>query len=410
MDPIANWIQNAQDLQAVADSLAGARAIALDTESDSLHHYKEKVCLIQLGTEAGTAYLIDPLAFNDLSALAPICAGPAIVKIFHAADYDLSCLKRDFGFHFVNVFDTMIASRFLGLTEIGLDAVLLKYFQVIPGKSRQRDDWSQRPLSPAQEAYAITDVRYLIPLRERLLADLRAMGREAWVLEEGEAVAAIPGAARVFDPDGFLWLKGARQLQGRQLAILRELYRAREGWAEAADRPVFKVLGNETLVHLAIARPKTPQELLKIRGCSAYVLRKYGDGLSEAIAKGEGVPESEFPAYPKLPRRHVPGIVQRRAERLRKWREAAAPRFGLNPGLLLPQRLIDRLAEDGPLDTEALAKVDGFRRWRVGAFGREILTCMPDPPGGGGPPRRRRRRRNTRLPGSHLLGLRDEPE
>ncbi len=392
-EPLANWIRSADELRALVESLAGSQAVALDTESDSLHHYREKVCLIQLASEAGTASLIDPLAFNDLSALAPLCADPAIVKIFHAADYDLTCLKRDFGFRFVNVFDTMIASRSLGLTEIGLDAVLLRYFEVLPGKSRQRDDWSERALSPAQEAYAITDVRYLIPLRERLLADLRAMGREAWVLEECEAVAAIPAGGRVFDPDGFLWLKGARQLQGQGLAVLRELYRARERWAEAADRPVFKVLGNETLVHLAQERPRTPQALLKIRGCSPYVLRKYGDGIFEAIARGEATPEAELPAYPESPRRHVPGIVQRRGERLKKWREAAAPRFGLDPGVLLPQRLIDRLAEEGPADLAALARLDGFRRWRVQTFGPEIQACMTDAPAAGRPGRRRRRRR-----------------
>ncbi len=392
-EPLANWIRSADELRARVESLAGSQAVALDTESDSLHHYREKVCLIQLASEAGTASLIDPLALNDLSALAPLCADPAIVKIFHAADYDLTCLKRDFGFQFVNVFDTMIASRSLGLTEIGLDAVLLRYFEVLPGKSRQRDDWSERPLSPAQEAYAITDVRYLIPLRERLLADLRAMGREAWVLEECEAVAAIPAGGRVFDPDGFLWLKGARQLQGQGLAVFRELYRARERWAEAADRPVFKVLGNETLVHLALERPKTPQALLKIRGCSPYVLRKHGDGIFQAIARGEATPEAELPAYPESPRRHVPGIVQRRGERLKKWREAAAPRFALDPGILLPQRLIDRLAEEGPADLAALARLDGFRRWRVQAFGPEILACMTDAPAAGRPGRRRRRRR-----------------
>ncbi len=392
-EPIAHWIRSAADLRALVDSLAGSKAVALDTESDSLHHYREKVCLIQLATEAGTSYLIDPLAFNDLSALAPLCADPTTVKVFHGADYDVSCLKRDFRFQIANLFDTMVASRYLGLTEVGLDALLLKYFQVIPGKSRQRDDWSERPLSPAQEAYAITDVRYLIPLREKLLAELTAVGRAAWALEECGGVAALPPAGRVFDPDGFLWLKGAHQLDGRQLAVLRELYQARERWAEAADRPVFKVLGNETLIHLAVDRPKSPQALLKIRGCTQYVLRKYGEGIFEAIARGEAVPASESPAYPEPRKRHVPGIVQRRGERLKAWRAAAAPRIGLDPGLLLPQRLIDRLAEEGPADLEALARVDGFRRWRAHAFGAEILACMPDPPGPPAPPRRRRRRR-----------------
>jgi ribonuclease D len=378
-------------LRAVVESLAGSKAVGLDTESDSLHHYREKVCLVQIAGEAGTAYLVDPLAFGDLSALAPICADPGVVKIFHGADYDITCLKRDFHFQFSSLFDTMVAARFLGLAEVGLDALLLRYFQVLPGKSRQRDDWSQRPLSPAQEAYAITDVKYLIPLREKLLAELNAVGRAAWVLQECEGVAALPAAGRVFDPDGFLWSKGARQLDGRQLAILRELYRARERWAEAADRPVFKVLGNETLIHLALDRPRTPEALLRIRGCTPYVLRNYGEGIFEAIRRGEAAPDSDLPAYPPPPKRFVPGIVQRRGERLKAWRAAAAPRLGLDPGVFLPQRLIDRLAEEGPADLEALARVDGFRRWRAHAFGQEILACMPDPPGAPRAPRRRRR-------------------
>lgn len=390
---VAHWIRSAEELRALADSLAGSGAVALDTESDSLHHYKEKVCLIQLASEAGASYLIDPLAFGDLSALGPVCADPAVVKIFHGADYDISCLKRDFGFQFANLFDTMLAGRYLGLSEVGLDALLSKYFQVIPAKSRQRDDWSERPLSPAQEAYASTDVRYLIRLRGLLLEDLKTVGRVAWVLEESEGVAALPAGGKVFDPDGFLWLKGARQLEARQLAVLRELYRAREGWAEAADRPVFKVLGNETLVHLALERPMTPPDLLKIRGCSPYVLRRYGEGIFAAMARGEAVPEGEYPAYPEPPRRHVPGIVQRRGERLKAWRTAAAPRLGLDPGTLLPQRLIDRLAEEGPADPDALARVDGFRRWRAQTFGAEILACMADPPGPVAPARRRWRRR-----------------
>jgi ribonuclease D len=206
-------------------------------------------------------------------------------------------------------------------------------------------------------------------------------------------VAALPAGGKAFDPDGFLWLKGARQLDGRGLAILRELYRAREAWAEAADRPVFKVLGNETLVHLALERPRTPHDLGKIRGCSPYVLRRYGEGIFAAIARGEAVPAAAFPTYPEPQRRHVPGLVQRRGDRLRAWRAAAAPRFRLDPGVLLPQRLIDRLAEEGPTDLEVLARVDGFRRWRAEAFGAEILACMPDPPGAPRPARRRRRRR-----------------
>ncbi|PYQ38742.1 MAG: hypothetical protein DMF77_23350, partial [Acidobacteria bacterium] len=138
-------------------SLAGRRAIALDTESDSLHHHREKVCLVQIGVEEG-GWVVDPLAARDLSPLAPLLADRGVVKVFHGADYDVTTLKRDFAFTFASVFDTMIASRVLGRPEIGLQALLRTEFGIALVKDSQKDDWSRRPLTETQEAYALADV------------------------------------------------------------------------------------------------------------------------------------------------------------------------------------------------------------------------------------------------------------
>jgi ribonuclease D len=370
------WVRTPEGLRALARQLEGSPVIALDTESDSLHSFPEKVCLIQVAEGCGTISLVDPLALDDLSPLTHVCADPAVVKVFHGASYDLASMKRAFGFEFAAIFDTMIAAQFLGLPELGLASLLEQFFGILPGRSRQRDDWAERPLSPGQEFYAAEDVRHLIRLREQLLLELRRRGRETWVDEECQVLAATPTVPRIFDPEEYVRLKGAKDLDGLGLAVLRELYVAREAWAHEAGRPPFKVLGNESLLRLAAERPRTRESLRKVPGCSPKVVRRYGDGILAAIARGGAIPEAMLPAYPRARKPRVPPSVQRRIDALTRWRAAAAEQQGIAIGLLLPRRLVERLAEEAPDNTEALQRIEGLRRWRVEVFGREILAAL----------------------------------
>jgi ribonuclease D len=376
----SRWVRTPEGLRAFAATLAGARIIALDSESDSLHSFPEKVCLVQFADEAGAVSLVDPLAVRDLSALAPVLADRAVVKVFHGASYDVSSMKRDFGFEIAGLFDTMVGAQFLGLSELGLASLLERFFGIPPGPSRQKDDWARRPLTPEQEAYAAEDVRHLIPLRERLLLDLRSRGREAWVQEECDALAAIPAARRVFDPEHYLQVKGARDLDGRGLAALRELFVAREAWAQEAGRPPFKILGNEAIVGIAAGRPRMLQDLGRIPGCSPKVIQRYGDRILAAIARAERIPVAQLPAYPRPKKPRVPLAVQRRIEALTRWRVATAARLELDPGLVLPRRLIEQLAEQNPADRQALGRVEGLRRWRIENLGAGILEVLAAAP------------------------------
>ncbi len=370
------WVRTPGALRTLVADFTGAAALGLDTESDSLHHFPEKVCLIQMAHPGGRVFLVDPLALRDLSPLAPLLADPGLVKVLHGASYDLSSLKRDFSFGFARLFDTMLAGQFLGLSELGLAALLQRFFGIVPGRSRQKDDWAARPLSPEQEAYAAEDVRHLILLRERLQPQLRTLGREAWLEEECDALALLPPGERIFDPQDFLRIKGARGLDRRGLAVLRELFMGREAWAAAAARPPFRIIGNETLIHLAADRPQSLAELQSVPGCSPSVIRRRGGALLAAIAKGLAVPEAELPAHRPPQRPRLSREVTRRIEALLAWRSAAAAEAGLDPGLLLPRRLIEHLAEAAPVDREALDRLEGLRRWRVEAFGRGILEAL----------------------------------
>jgi ribonuclease D len=378
--PLALWVRTSEEVAELAGRLGRSAAVALDTEADSLHHYPERLCLLQVAGPDGVAHLVDPLAGPDLRPLGRVFADPAVLKVVHAGDNDLTALKRRCGFDFASVFDTYIAARFVGRAELGLEVLLERYLGLVPGPSRQKDDWSARPLTPEQERYALDDVRFLIPLRERLLGELRAAGREAWVLEECAVLAASPAPARPRDPEAYVDIKGAKALSLRSLAVLRELYGFREAAALASGRPPFKILGNDTLRDIAAARPTSATELSGLPGCTPRVVGRWAEAILAAVARAEALPPEALPQVPRHPRPVVSAAVRRRVQALRAWRGAAAERLALDPGVLLPARLIERIAEAAPRDLVALAAVDGLRRWRVEEFGAMLLAALAEAP------------------------------
>jgi ribonuclease D len=328
-----------------------------------------------MATPAGV-WLIDPLALPDLTPLAPVFAGVSPLVVVHAGDNDLAHLKRRYGFAFQSIFDTSIAARFLGGTALGLDTLLERWLGVTLPPSRQRDDWSARPLTAAQIDYAAADVRHLVALKARLADELRAAGRLAWVEEECAVLAAQIVPERLLDPDAYLGVKGARDLSPRGLGILRELWALRETLARAADRPPFKILAEDILLAIARAAPRDVTALATLPGVTPRVLGRWGPALLAAVERALALAEEDLPRWPHRPRPRIPGTVSRRVDALRRWRAAATERVGLEPGVLLPNRVIGHIAETAPRTPEELAAVDGVRRWRAETFGREIIAAL----------------------------------
>jgi ribonuclease D len=373
---LPRWIKTPEEIAALAAALEGAATVAIDTEADSLHHYPGKLCLVQVASDRGHAHLIDPLALPSLLALGPLCADPATVKVLHAAENDLAYLKRLYGFSFVSLFDTALAARLLGVAALSLDGLLAQFLELTPVKSRQKDDWSRRPLSAEQEAYALNDVLHLGDLRARLIDELVAKGRLEWVEEECAALAASSLPERVIDPDAYLKLKGAKDLDQRGWGVLRELHQMREAMALRLDRPPFMIVGNESLVALAAKRPRTTEDVLAVPGCSQSVVRRAGAAILDAVARGESLAADELPVRRPAPRPVFSAAVRRRAEALRVWRAKAAQDMALDPGVLFPQRVIDRLAADPPRDLAGLEQIEGVRRWRTKLFGNDLLNVL----------------------------------
>ena len=376
--PPYSLISTAKSFENILESLRQIRRLAVDMEADSLYHYYEKVCLIQISTDADT-YILDPLAIRNIHDLGPLMADAAVEKVFHAASYDIYCLRRDYGFSFANIFDTHIAAQLLGREFLGLNVLMEEFLGVFHSKRRQRDDWSRRPLAAEQLEYAAMDTRHLLRLRDLLENELRLTGRLSWALEEFETAAAVEKSDKEFDPEGFRRIKGSRDLPLQDQAVLRALYLFRDNAARMLDVPPFKVLNNLVLMDLARRPPKSPREMFSRKGVSYRVARKFSAEILETIAEARRqAPSSlETPASNnwKPPNR----AARRRLEALKIWRQTKASELALHVGVVFPANLLENLSVATPDKLEDLAGLPGMRRWRVREFGEEVLRLLHQP-------------------------------
>jgi ribonuclease D len=369
-------VDHPDSFRALMAEVASAPVVALDTEAASFHRYHDRVYLIQLSTPVLTA-VIDPLGVGDLNPIGMLLADPTVEKIFHDADYDLRLFDKEFGFRAHHLFDTRIAAQFLNEPGIGLAALLEKYFGVTADKRFQRADWSARPLSDAMLDYAAGDTVKLCELRELLLKKATEMGRETWIAEEFERLEGTRWTAPAADPAAdFLRLKGARVLDRRGLAILRELHNWRSQLASSLDRAEFRVLGNETLLELSQRPVNTLQRLQAVKGIGRDLADRRGTELLQAIERGQAIPENELPKFPRSPRQAPDPAFELRLEALKKARNALAERESLAPGVLCPNGTLEAIAAAEPEDRDGLGDIPEVRRWQIDVIGSELVAAM----------------------------------
>jgi ribonuclease D len=365
-------VVEASDLTALVAQLSRCPVIAVDTESNSLHAYQEQVCLVQFSIP-GADYLVDPLNGLDISPLGQIFADPGIEKVFHAAEYDVLCLRRDYGWTFRNLFDTMWGARILGWPHNGLGKILHKKFGVRLNKRWQRHDWGRRPLSAEALAYARLDTHYLLPLREQMLAELEQKNRLLEARELFAEVAQSEPNFQPFDPDRHLWkVKGARDLSPDTRAILRELLVWRDGEARRRNRPPFKILGKQVLVALAQTRPQHASEMEDIDGLKPHHVRRYGRRIARAIERGIKAEPIKRP--PQSPR--PPDIVLKRYEALRKWRKKMAARRRVDPDVVISNATLWSLSQRAPQTLDQLRQVDALGDWKRETYGQDLLNVL----------------------------------
>jgi ribonuclease D len=366
------WIETTEALAGWTAGI-GAGPLAVDTEADSFHHYREKVCLVQLS--AGDRHaLVDPLAGVDLTPLAGPLAQPELRTILHGADYDVRLLWRDFGIVVAGLTDTMIAARLTGEPAFGLAALLAKHLGVTLDKSHQRADWSKRPLPAPMRVYAIADTRHLGALAAILDERLAELGRTSWAEEEYARLSSVRWRERsAEDPEAFRRTKGARTLGAAALAVLRELWLWRDATARRRDRPPFKVLHDETLVALAKAAPDSIGALAQVKGVPDSLVRSpAAHELVEAVRRGAACPEADRPEVRVEVRERLSPAVESRVARIKERRDAVALDLALDPTAIASRGVVEEMAKRWEAGDDPWS-VPELRVWQIGLL-RPVLT------------------------------------
>lgn len=362
------WIDSQSAFDAALSAIAAQPVIAVDTEADSLHSYFDKVCLIQISA-GGEDYVIDPLRKIDLAAFGRVLADPNVTKILHGADYDLRILHRDFGYTMTNVIDTMICAQLLGYEQFGLAALLEKHFGFKVDKAHQRADWAMRPLPPDMLDYAATDTRHLHELATKLRGELEALGRWEWAIEEFGRLEAVRFRDKEEeDGEPFRRLKGINAFDRRSLAIIRALHGWRDQLARKADRPPFKIIGNDVLIEVGRTKAASQQALDSIKILSQFHRNRYGRDLVRIAREALELPESELPEKAE-PRPWIRDkALEARINRMKNIRDRIAKELKIDASVLAPRHVLTAIATNGSLDVPAM------REWQKRLLGEALLN------------------------------------
>jgi ribonuclease D len=373
---VANYqiIETLAELAPLVRILEKEDTIGVDLEADSMYHFQEKVCLLQLSTKRNNI-IVDTLQIQDLALLQPLFADRHIKKIFHGADYDIRSLYRDFKIEINHLFDTQLASMFLGAKETGLEAVLQKRFNANLDKKYQRKDWSKRPLPGDMIAYAANDVHYLVPLAQILEKELKEKGRLRWVHEECEYLSRVRPAQNNQKPL-YLNFKGAGRLQPKSLAVLEALLKYRMKIAKKKDKPLFKIFRNQALMPLATKIPTTLKHLAKIKILSRTQIEMYGKELLATINSALSIPDKKLPVYPHKKAPVLEPAVPKRLKALKAWRDATAKALEFDPTILLNKALLNLIAIQNPTDIKSLNKIKEMKKWQKSEFGKDIVNIL----------------------------------
>ena len=370
------YVREPAAMESLIRHIGMAARVAVDTEADSLHNYFEKVCLIQLSLE-GKHYLVDPLSDLDLSGVLEALAEKPL--ILHGGDYDLRMLRASTGFRpRGEVFDTMIAAQLLGIEQIGLAALIERCFAITIAKAGQKSDWSRRPLSEKQLRYAINDTRFLEPLAEHLGRELGERGRIDWRKESCRAMVESTGRDRVRDPEQAWRIKGSGRLARRQLAYLRELWHWRDQHARRANRPPFKIFGNQQIMDLVQwldSHPAVPlQQGPKLpRNIRDAVLRT----LEEAVAQVAGMDPAQWPERRRLEHPDAPPAdVTEQINALRGECARIAKELEIAAATLAPRAALAAIARSRPRTVDEIMESGGLLRWQAELIQGAVEMCL----------------------------------
>lgn len=349
--------------------------IAVDTEADSLYSYYEKVCLIQFSIP-DYDFILDTLSYKNIEPLGDLFSAPHIEIVFHACEYDILSLKRDYNFRFEGIFDTMVAARILGWKQVGLGSILEQHFGVKLDKRFQRADWGKRPLASELIEYARDDTHYLLRLEDLQRAELEKAHRANEARAEFERLTQVSWSEREFDPNRYSTLEGAKELDPASLGALRELYALREELARKQDRPPFKILSNLALVRIARTQPRTLAELSALPGIGEWFIRRYGREALRAVERGQARPQRHLPKPPRGEPQLNDNASRERYAKLKEWRKQRAEARGVESDVIVSNDALIQIARAYPKTQQELEAIAEVGEWRAHEYGEELLGVL----------------------------------
>ena len=369
------YVDSAESLARLTEELSVTSRVGLDTEADSLHHYFEKVCLIQLSF-SGSNYVVDPLAGFPLVEFLEVLSRKEL--IIQGADYDLRMLKKSFEFRpKAPVFDTMLAAQVLGYERIGLAALAERFCGIVLSKAGQKSDWARRPLSAKQLDYASDDTKYLETIADTLARSLHELGRVDWHRECCERVVQTSGLEAKNDAKEAWRIKGTPKLSPKELAFVRELWKWRDEEARRRDRPPFMIALNEDLIELARWRASNPDELLHLE--PKFLKRITGENrvrLENAVRFAESLPMSEWPVAPERIRSRERQPSSEKVEALLAACKTLAGELKIEACFLASRATLTAVARHEPRSIEKAMETSGMMHWQAELLMPAILEVL----------------------------------
>jgi ribonuclease D len=358
-------IEQQTDLLDMTARLREAHLVALDMEADSFHHYRPKVCLIQL-TFSGSNTLIDPLADTDLTAFMETLASKDL--IIHDAGYDLRMLFADFGFvPQGTIFDTMIAAGLAGMKNVGLSAMMHEVFGAPTAKHHQKADWSRRPLPDYLLDYAAEDTKFLFQIKEHLEAKLKELGRLEW--HEESCRYAVKVALTLKEPqmDEDQWrIKSSGTLKPKEMAFLKQLWYWRDDIARKTNIAPFMILRNEDLMKLAIWGAHRRKPVEDDAEFPVRHTRRYAKSLLEAFRHAQEILPENWPGPRKSdPSKKLPEKTRRIVNQLKDECEKIAQSVDLPLNLIASRQSLTRIVLGKTATLEQIREREILLNWQA---------------------------------------------
>ncbi len=371
-------IRSQIELEKLCAEIDESRRFAIDLEFIPERTYEPELCLVQVATNSNS-YIADPFILTDLNELWRRVADPDILTVLHAGDQDLDLVFQRCGLVPQNISDTQIAAGFIGFGyPVGYGKLLHQLLDISIAKTESFTDWTNRPLSESQIAYALDDVRHLLALHDALSTRLNNLGRNVWVEDECRRYSD----PRYYEKDrgkDFLRIKGASGLGRRGLAVLKQLSDWRHSEAAVSNRPLKSILPDNIMIEFAKHPPRKMADIQKIRGVRPDQVKHYGNIVLDAVEDALSTPESDWPSWPsgRIPTRRE--VIT--ADVLFTLMKVIIYHLELAPELVATRSNMEtlvRVQADGSLENSKLPLLHGWRWELVGNKLVEILkgsTC-----------------------------------